>query len=244
MGSKTRVLIVEDDMIIAANISLQLSKLGYEITGIESRGEEAIIHARLNTPDIVLMDINLKGSIDGIETAYAMQNTTDIPIVYITANNDEATFAKARKTHPFAFIAKPINMRALHRTLALVEEQINKRNKTESEKEEIIEFLNDRIFIRHHGQMVKLLLEDILFVEADRNYCHIVTSKQTYLLTATLKVMHDKLPSSIFVRVHRSYIVNITQLDVVAESHVEINRKVIPLSKSYKDALLKHLQTI
>ncbi len=244
MGSKTRVLIVEDDMIIAANISLQLSKLGYEITGIESRGEEAIIHARLNTPDLVLMDINLKGSIDGIETAYAMQNTSDIPIVYITANNDEATFAKAKKTHPFAFIAKPINMRALHRTLALVEEQINKRNKTESEKEEIIEFLNDRIFIRHHGQMVKLLLEEILFVEADRNYCHIVTSKQTYLLTATLKVMHDKLPGSIFVRVHRSYIVNITQLDVVAESHVEINRKVIPLSKSYKDALLKHLQTI
>ena len=244
MGSKTRVLIVEDDMIIAANISLQLSKLGYEITGIESRGEEAIIHARLNTPDLVLMDINLKGSIDGIETAYAMQNTSDIPIVYITANNDESTFAKAKKTHPFAFIAKPINMRALHRTLALVEEQINKRNKTESEKEEIIEFLNDRIFIRHHGQMVKLLLEEILFVEADRNYCHIVTSKQTYLLTATLKVMHDKLPGSIFVRVHRSYIVNITQLDVVAESHVEINRKVIPLSKSYKDALLKHLQTI
>jgi DNA-binding LytR/AlgR family response regulator len=244
MGSKTRVLIVEDDMIIGANVSLQLSKLGYEITGIESRGEEALIHARLNTPDLVLMDINLKGSLDGIETASAMQNTTDIPIVYITANNDEATFEKAKKTHPFAFIAKPINMRALHRTLSLVEEQINKRNKTESEKEEIIEFLNDRIFIRHHGQMVKLLLEEILFVEADRNYCHIVTSKQTYLLTATLKVMHDKLLSSIFVRVHRSYIVNITQLDVVAESHVEINRKVIPLSKSYKEALLKHLQTI
>jgi DNA-binding LytR/AlgR family response regulator len=244
MGSKTRVLIVEDDMIIAANISLQLSKLGYEITGIESRGEEAINHARLNTPDLVLMDINLKGSIDGIETAFAMQTNTDIPIVYITANNDEATFEKAKKTHPFAFIAKPINMRALHRTLSLVQEQINRRNKNESEKEEIIEFLNDRIFIRHHGQMIKLLLEEILFVEADRNYCHIITSKQTYLLTATLKVMHDKLPSSIFVRVHRSYIVNITQLDVVAESHVEINRKVIPLSKSYKESLLRHLQTI
>lgn len=244
MRSKTRVLIVEDDMIIAANISLQLSKLGYEITGIESRGEEALIHARLNTPDLVLMDINLKGSLDGIETAYTMQSTTDIPIVYITANNDEATFEKAKKTHPFAFIAKPINMRDLHRTLSLVEEQINKRIKIGEEKEEIVEFLNDRIFIRHHGQMVKLLLDDILFLEADRNYCQILTAKQSYLLTATLKVMQDKLPNSSFVRVHRSYIVNITRLDVVAENHVEIMRKVIPLSKSYKEALLKHLQTI
>jgi DNA-binding LytR/AlgR family response regulator len=244
MESKTRVLIVEDDMIIAANISLQLSKLGYEITGIESRGEEALVHTRLNTPDVVLMDINLKGSIDGIETAYAMQTTADIPIVYITANNDEATFDKAKKTHPFAFVAKPINMQALHRTLSLVKEHINKRNKQGAVKEELIEFLNDRIFIRHHGQMVKLLLDDILFVEADRNYCHIVTAKQMYLLTITLKVMQDKLPASIFVRVHRSYIVNITRLDVVAESHVEINRKVIPLSKSFKETLLKHLQTI
>ncbi|NNJ88759.1 MAG: response regulator [Eudoraea sp.] len=244
MESKTRVLIVEDDMIIAANMSLQLSKLGYEVTGIETRGEEALTHAKLNTPDVVLMDINLKGSIDGIETAYSIQTTTDIPIVYITANNDEATFEKARKTHPFAFIAKPINMRALHRTLSLVEEQLNNRNREKEETEEIIEILNDRIFIRHHGQMIKLLFNEILFIEADRNYCHIVTPKQVYLLTATLKVMQDKLPGSIFVRVHRSYIVNITQLDVVAESHVEINRKVIPLSKSYKETLLKHLQTI
>ncbi len=244
MRSKTRVLIVEDDMIIAANISLQLSKLGYEVTGLESRGEEAIIHAKLNTPDVVLMDINLKGSIDGIETAYSIQSTKDIPIIYITANNDEATFEKAKKTHPFAFIAKPINTRSLHRTLSLVEEQINNKNTTGGEKEEIIEFLNDRIFIRHHGQMVKLLLDDILFLEADRNYCQIVTANQSYILTATLKVMQDKLPGKIFVRIHRSYIVNITSLDVVAESHVEINRKVIPLSKSYKEALLKYLQTI
>ncbi len=244
MGSKTRVLIVEDDMIIGANISLQLSKLGYEITGIESRGEEALIHARLNSPDVVLMDINLKGNIDGVKTAHSIQTIADIPIVYITANNDEATFEKAKKTHPFAFISKPINMRDLHRTLSLLEEQINKTNKSGIEKEELIEFLNDRIFIRYRGQMIKLLLEEILYVEADRNYCHIVTPKQSYLLTATLKVMHDKLPGAIFVRVHRSYIVNITRLDVVAEGHVEINRKVIPLSKSYKESLLKHLQTI
>jgi CheY-like chemotaxis protein len=61
MSKKIRILIVEDDMIIAANISLQLSKLGYEVTGIESRGEDAISHARVNHPDIILMDIYLKG---------------------------------------------------------------------------------------------------------------------------------------------------------------------------------------
>ncbi len=244
MGSETRILIVEDDMIIAANMSLQLTKLGYEVTGIESRGEEAIIHARLNSPDIILMDVNLKGKIDGINTARSIQAFADIPMVYITANHDEPTFERAKTTHPHAFISKPINSLILQRTIALVEEQLKEKRNTKGSDGAALEILDDRIFIRHNGHMVKLLIDQIQFVEADRNYCNIVTTKQNYLLTTTLKVMEDKLPNKIFVRAHRSYIVNITKLDVVAEGHVEIKRKVIPLSKSYKELLLRHLQTI
>ena len=97
MDRKYRILIVEDDMIIAANLSLQLTKLGYEVTGIESRGEDALHHASLNIPDIILMDVNLKGQWDGIETVSRIQGQQDIAIVYLTANNDEATFLRAKK---------------------------------------------------------------------------------------------------------------------------------------------------
>ncbi|QBA64493.1 LytR/AlgR family response regulator transcription factor [Muriicola soli] len=244
MNKKTRILIVEDDMIIAANISLQLTKAGYEVTGIESRGEEAVIHSRLNPPDIILMDINLKGRLNGIESVKRIQEVIDIPVIYITANNDEATFEEAKHTHPFAFIAKPITMSNVLRSLALAEEQFKTREESVPVEENYIALLNDRIFIRHHGQMVKLLLQDILYIEADRNYCHVMTSKKEYVLTTTLKEMQNKLPEEIFVRVHRSFLVNISKLDVVAEAHVEINRKAIPLSKSNREGLLKHLQTI
>lgn len=244
MKAKTRILIVEDDMIIAANISLQLTKLGHEITGIVSRGEEAIIHAKLNVPDIILMDVNLKGSIDGIETVQAIQQVANIPVIYITANNDDPTFIRAKETQPHAFISKPMNALVLHRTISLVEEQIKKHRDEKVPRNEALEILEDRIFIRYKGNMVKLLLDQILYIEADRNYCIIATPKQKYVLTCTLKIMEDKLPANLFIRAHRSYIVNISKLDVVAEGHVEINRKVIPLSKSHKDLLLKHIQTI
>ena len=75
------LLIVEDDMIIAAKISMQLTNLGYEVTGIVPRGEEAIQHVANNPPDIVLLDINLKGTLDGIETAKAILKQADIPII-------------------------------------------------------------------------------------------------------------------------------------------------------------------
>ncbi len=244
MEQKTRVLIVEDDMIIASNISLQLTKTGYEVTGIETRGEEAVIHARLNKPDVVLMDINLKGKLNGIQTVRKIQMESDLPVIYITANNDEATFEEARKTQPFAFVDKPITMRDLGRTLALVTEQLKKKQEAVEDKEEQVALLEDRIFIRHQGQLVKLLLQDILYVEADRNYCNLITDKKQYVLATTLKEMQIKLPDALFVRVHRSFVVNISKLDVLGEGHVEIKRKVIPLSRSYRDELLRHLQTI
>ena len=238
-----RILIVEDDMIIAANISLQLTNLGYEVTGIESRGEEAVQHAKTNAPDLLLLDVNLKGKMNGFDTAKAIQNFKDIPIIYLTANNDEASFALAKETRPWAFITKPFNKLNLQRTIELVVAQIEEKMGSGRLADQM-EVMEDRIFVRHNGNMEKILLVDILYVEADRNYCKIVTEANSHLITSTLKTMEEKLPKSKFVRVHRSYLVNLSKLDVVAEHHIEIKRKVIPLSKSHKVQLLGRIHTI
>jgi DNA-binding LytR/AlgR family response regulator len=244
MEESTRILIVEDDMIIAANISVQLTRLGYEVTGIESRGEETLSHVRRNRPDIILMDINLKGQLNGIETAGLIQQEADIPIVYLTANNDEATFSLARKTHPHAFISKPFSSINLRRTIALVVEQLREIKQQPTMEAQALQILEDRIFIRHNGKMVKLLLQDIHYIEAERNYCNIVTNKARFLVVCTLKSIEHELPDTFFLRVHRSYVVNIAKLDVLSETHLEIGRKVIPVSRSYKDALISRLHLI
>ena len=83
MESAIKILVVEDEMIIGAKISMQLTNLGYEVTAILPRGEEAVLHVEENMPDIVLLDINLKGKIDGIETARLIHQIADVPIVYL-----------------------------------------------------------------------------------------------------------------------------------------------------------------
>lgn len=244
MRNPTRILIVEDDMIIAANISLQLSNLGYEVTGIETRGEDAVNHALENHPDIILMDINLKGKIDGIEAAKAIKKTWDVPLVYLTANTDDASFQKAKETHPFAFISKPFNKLNLERTIALVEEKVNEKRETELVPHQLIDGLEDRIFIRTNGKLVKVMLDEILYLEADRNYCHIYTKDQDYLIVNTLNIVCEKLTSKNFLRVHRSFVVNLKKLDAVADSYVEINNKVLPIGKIYKEDLMKNIQKV
>ncbi|NNF18337.1 MAG: response regulator transcription factor, partial [Flavobacteriaceae bacterium] len=197
-----------------------------------------------NTPDIILMDIHLKGELDGIETTKMIQEEQDIPIIYLTANNDELTFNRARTTHPQAFVSKPFGKLNLERTVALVAEQLKGRKMPDHIITGGLRFLKDRIFIRHHGRMVKIMLEDILYIEAERNYCNIITDNARYLVVSTLKTLERELPSSHFLRVHRSYVVNISKLDVLAEGHLEISRKVIPVSRSYRESLVGRLHTI
>jgi DNA-binding LytR/AlgR family response regulator len=247
MKKPVKVLIVEDEMIIAAKISMHLTNLGYEVSGIIPRGEEAIVHCRENPPDILLLDIKLKGELSGIETAKAIQKEMDIPIVYLTANADDATFDEAKQTRPFAFLSKPYKKLDLQRTLDLVVNRLNdqiasKETKTTEEEDPYI--LSDRIFIRHKEKMVKLFIKDILYVLAERSYCRIVSQDMEYLLSIPLKNLEEKLQADHLMRIHRSYIVNLQQIDEVAESHILIAKNVIPIGKSYKDEFLRRIQLI
>lgn len=248
MHSLIKILVVEDEMIIAAKISMQLTSLGYDVTGILPRGEQAVLHVEENTPDIVLLDINLKGRLDGIETALQIQRQRDIPIIYLTANGDEATFNRAKSTRPYAFISKPFKQLDLQRAIELTishmaENETGPHTAPTSDNERPF-ILSDRIFVRHKEKMVKIMVADILYIEADRNYCRIFTSTREYLLSITLKIIEDKLPSQLFLRIHRSYMINLAQVDEVAESHVMIAQKAIPLSAGLKEQLMERIQTL
>jgi DNA-binding LytR/AlgR family response regulator len=248
MSTPVKILVVEDEMIIGAKISMQLTSLGYEVTGILPRGEEVILHAKENKPDIILLDINLKGKLDGIETALALQQQGSIPIIYLTANSDEATFNRAKSTKPYAFIAKPFKQldlqRAIELTISRMAENtagIPVENKQEEEQSFI---LSDRIFIRHKEKMIKVMLADILYMEADRNYSRIFTSSREYLLSTTLKTIEDKMSMQLFMRIHRSYLINIMHVDEVAESHVMIGNKAVPLGTGMREQLMHRMQTL
>ncbi|PJB11551.1 MAG: DNA-binding response regulator [Flavobacteriales bacterium CG_4_9_14_3_um_filter_40_17] len=247
MNSVMKILIVEDEMIIGANISLQLISLGYEVSGIIPRGEEALMHLKENKPDIVLMDINLKGKIDGVETALLMQQEFDVPIIYLTANADEVNFNRAKATHPYAFISKPFKKLDLQRAVELIETRLlTKKNedKTTTSKNGLPLVISDCIYVRHHEKMVKVAIQEIFYIEAERNYCRIHAKEKEYLLVMTLKGIEEKLPQNHFLRIHRSFMVNLSQIDEVSTDHVVVRRKSIPIGKSQRGELLKRLQTL
>jgi DNA-binding LytR/AlgR family response regulator len=243
METPLKILIVEDEMLIGANLAMQLENIGYEISGIIPRGEDAINAIKTDKPDLVLMDIHLKGQLDGIETATQMQLYGSIPIIYLTANTDDAHFARAKATNPYAFLSKPFKKLDLKHAIELAAEKIlAEKSQPQSNAENFV--LDDRIFVRHHEVMVKIIIDDIYYLEADRNYCQVYTKTNSYLLVNTLKNMENKLPPQQFQRVHRSYIVNLKHINEVAQNHITVEDKILPLSKELRKDLLDRLRLV
>ncbi len=129
----TKVMIVEDESIVAKDIQNRLKRLGYTVVNIVSSGEEAIRKAAETQPDLVLMDIVLKGDIDGIQAAREINTLFNIPVVYLTAYADESTIQRAKITEPFGYILKPFHVKELHSAIqiALYKHEIEKKLKEE-----------------------------------------------------------------------------------------------------------------
>jgi len=116
---KTRILVVEDENIIAKDIQNELVGLGYDVLAVVARGEEAVEKAKETSPDLVLMDIIIKGKIDGIEAANQIRNRFNIPVVYLTAYADKKTLERAKITEPFGYLLKPFSEKELCGTIEM-----------------------------------------------------------------------------------------------------------------------------
>ncbi len=118
--TKTRILVVEDERIIAMDIQDRLRRWGYDVPEIAASGEEALRKTERIQPNLVLMDIKLQGNMDGIEAAKEIQKRFSIPIIYVTAYADETTMSRVKETEPCGIILKPFGERELHSTIETV----------------------------------------------------------------------------------------------------------------------------
>lgn len=115
--TRSVILVVEDEIVVAMEIEEKLKSLGYEVSALCSSGEEAVSRIQERRPDLVLMDIKLDGQLDGIQAAELIRSHHDIPIVYLTAYADEKTLDRAKQTEPFGYLVKPFSEAELHTTI-------------------------------------------------------------------------------------------------------------------------------
>ncbi len=242
-----RILIVEDEPIIAADLADRLTEMGFDIAGQCSTGEEAIGVVQKQVPDLILMDIQLDGPLDGIETTKMILEKHAIPVIFLTSNSDEATFARAKTTMPAAFLSKPFRGKDMKHAIELAIGQASKStaSATAAPDTEQTYLFKDRIFIKSKDRLVRLFLRDILWLEADDYYCRLVIPGKEILITQTLKQIGETLADvPELMRVHRSYIVSLTQVEEIGDWCVYIGKKQIPINKTSRNDIIARLQRI
>ena len=247
----TNVLVVEDESIVSKDIQLSLKKLGYNVVGAADTGEKAIELAREFQPDIALMDIMLKGDMNGVEAADVLRNELYIPVIFLTAYADEGTLTKAKVTEPYGYIIKPFKEIDLHTSIEMALYKHGKEKEKKQERDLLYSIVQDKdsegfIFVKSNSRLVKLRTKDIFFIEALKDYVVINTLNSRYTIHSTMKDIEKKMPKNEFLRVHRSYIVRVDKIEAIDQPNLilENDKKVIPIGGSYKDELNQRLNLV
>lgn len=250
--SKTNILIVEDESIVAKDIQHSLKKLGYNVVDIVSTAENAITAAVENIPDLVLMDIMLKGPMSGIEAAQTIREQLNIPVIFLTAYADESTFSKAKVTEPYGYIIKPFKEIDLHTSIEMALYKHMKVNEVKKERDLLYSIVEskesgrDSIFIKSNSRLVRVKTVDVVYIEALKDYVVLNTKNEKFTLHSTMKDILAKLPLSEFIRVHRSFIVRLEQIQSIEFPNLVLDyeSKMIPIGGSYRDELVDRINLI
>jgi len=232
---RINVLIVEDDPITAQDISEVLEECGMHVVDRVSSGEAALDVVKINKPDVILMDVNLEGELDGVITASKLNDTDNIPLIYLTANSDVITANRAFNTNPSAFLTKPFDDANI---IYAIELAFTNHIKRVFDAEQSSFKQQNCIFLKQGDMFEKVMLADILYIQADGSYSFVITKKAKYSSSNNLNTVWKNLTHPNFVRIHRSYVVNTENVTGFDVDFVYFDEVYIPYSKNNKDELL------
>jgi DNA-binding LytR/AlgR family response regulator len=237
MSRATHILIVEDEMAIAMDIERRLQRMGYIVDGIAIDAEEALRMIDASPPDLLLMDIQLGTGTEGIHLSKKSKDKP-FPIVFLTAFSDPGTFAQALDTQPAGYVLKPFRDDDLQRTIEIALQQTGEAPSNE------VNVDADFFFIRDKGGLVRLRIDEICWLEALDNYTRVHTASKTYTVKAFLKDLYEKLPARSFIRVHRSFVVQLAKISRIEETTIYIDKQSIAIGRQYRDELMQRLRIL
>lgn len=241
--SDLRIYIIEDEPLYSTKLEMLVNELGYELAGMSDNSDTARVEILKMNPDLLLVDVSVKGTMDGIELVRTLEGK--IPSIFITSYSDKNTFDRAKSVGPHAYVTKPFDAVHLQRTIELAFASINKSGK-ESEQWESDIGLEGAFFIKDRNKLEKVAIADITHLEVEDRYSTIFTQQnKKFVLRMSMADVQARLPGS-FVRVHRKFTVNLDKVSSIdlQDQIIKIGDIEIPISRSHKDDLLKRLDWI
>lgn len=251
MEQPIRILIVEDNVIIADDMQSMLEEIGYEIVDNVIVYEQAVEVLKNKEVDLVLIDIILASDKTGIDLGKHIRENYNIPFIFVTSNSDRATVENAKTVKPNGYLVKPFEQQDLYTSIEIALSNFTSvKNNGGSENQEVEDdrlmsnkVLKDSIFVKKQHLYYRIQFGDIQFIKADNVYLEVNTVDKKFLVRSPLKDYLEKLPQQKFYRAHKSYIVNVDHIDAINSKDILINNTLIPISKEFKEFIISAMNS-
>jgi len=251
MTQKIKILVVEDEIMIAEDITSRLTDMGYQVAATFDNVDDAVTFLTQNPIDILLLDISLKGNKTGLDLAGMVNEQFHIPFIFLTSLANAQVVEQAKQVNPAAYLLKPFNDRQISIAIEMAlfnfygNPQLSTSAKTDQASSNQRQAANsDCLFFKKGTHYQKVALQNILWLQAESNYTTIFTETEKYTYSCVLKHFEDKLPADQFVRVHRSYIVNICNVSGLEGNSLLVGKKRIPVSKTFSNHIFDQFKTL
>lgn len=238
---KARILVVEDQVVVAKSIEAMVIDHGLEVVAICRSGEEALAFMDQSAADIIIMDIKLEGKMDGIQAAAKIRELYRAPVIYLSDYTDHATVRKAKTTMPVNFLAKPFTESDLMRAIDIAIYNSNASRAVESSSDNDDEF----VFLKTGPQAYsRLEYNNIIYLEADRSYCNIQGVDKLHTVSMSMAAVAEQLNAARFIKIYRKYIINIRKARELQGSEVIVAGYRLPVSDQHRAELMARLKVL
>lgn len=247
--STIKILIVEDEELYATEVEMLVYRLGYETVHATANSEDALHMVDVMDPDLIIMDINIEGELNGVEVAERIKDR-EIPILFITSLKDKDLYERAMKTSYVGYLIKPFDELTLQ---SAIEFAIHSLAEKEVEQAAFKGWKDDLVvkncfLIKKQTSLLKLLVKDIVYIESHGNYCMIYTNRQEkHFINLSLIKIHKKLLPNQFIRIHKRYLLQFDLIEQITLGGNEITAAggtKLPVGRTYRGELLKQFNIL
>jgi DNA-binding LytR/AlgR family response regulator len=239
-NSSIKIMIVEDEAVIAERLLADLEDHGYEVLEPCLSAEEALETLACEKPDLALLDINLKTEITGIHLAGIINEQYKIPFIFLTANTDDATIQQAAAMKPQAFLSKPIQLKTLIGTI-----QVAIFNHQSNKLQMVVDATAQYHFIKNGSNYHRIDWKNVTHIEGGKKYSMVYEKDNPapFAVKISLELLAVQLAAFGFLRTHKSYLTNLDYVTAFNNEEVTLNDGIeLPLGDSYRNAFLQRLK--
>nr|NQU89413.1 response regulator [Bacteroidota bacterium] len=238
--SKLKILVVEDEFLVAADIEESLESLGYIVQNAVPTGSAAIAEVEKNLPDIILMDIMLKGDMTGIEAATQIRQRHNVPIIYLTANADISTIEKAKISLPYGYIIKPFTEKDLQTNIEIARFKFESDLRSKMESDQYNRFFQspdaprNQLIVEGERGLEKINLDEVYFIQKSDDRAIIGLGDDDVVSMKSIDQLEERFPKDKFIRVSESFLVNREKIFLVKFPEVIIADKMTVITADEK----------